>query len=170
MNSSRRRETGISYVEVMLAMLVLMVGLLALAAAMTAGVVKTRLSEQQLRAKQYATSAIESILSARDVMLANDSLNFALIQNEGNGGVFLDDEQPVYTLAGPDGFIGTEDDDGEIVEGFTRTIEFTDLADPNRPSPPNPITMRRVLVTITYQDNDVERTERMTSYVTDFAN
>ena len=166
------RETGFSYPEVMFAIAILSTGTIALGAALTAGLVVTRVSEQQLRAKQMCTSTIESILTARDIAMANENLNYTKIQNVASGGIFLDGAQSVYDGEGADGIIGTADDatGTNVVTGYTRTIVFTDVADPNRPSPPNPITMRKVVVTVTYSDRGQTRTETMTSYIANLSN
>jgi len=162
-----KTESGFSYAEVMLSVAILATGAIALGAALTAGLVVTRVSEQQLRAKQMCTSTIESILTARDIALANQSLNYGQIRNVASGGIFLDGSQQVKDAEGPDGIIGTADDNGNDVVGYARTIVFTDIADPNRPG--NPITMRKVVVTITYSDRGQSRTESMTSYIADLS-
>jgi hypothetical protein len=160
------REKGFSYAEVMLSVGILSTGAIALGAALTAGLVVTRVSEQQLRAKQMCTSTIESILTARDIAMANQNLNYSRIQNVASGGIFLDGSQQVTDSEGPDGIIGTADDNGNNVVGYTRTIVFTDIVDPNRTGP---ITMRKVVVTITYSDRGQSRTESMTSYIADLS-
>jgi len=133
---------------------------------MTAGLVVTRVSEQQLRAKQMCSSTIESIMTARDIAMVNNTLNYGQIRNVASGGIFLDGAQPVYDAEGADGIIGTADDPtgNNVIAGYTRTIVFTDIADPNRPVT-DPITMRKVVVTITYSDRGQTRSESMTSYI-----
>jgi Tfp pilus assembly protein PilV len=164
-------ERGFSYAEVMMSVGILATGAIALGAALTAGLVVTRVSEQQLRAKQMCSSTIESILTARDIAMVNNTLNYGSIRNVAAGGIFLDGSQSVYDAEGADGIIGTADDatGNNVIVGYTRTIVFTDVADPNRPSPPNPITMRKVVVTISYSDRGQTRTESMTSYIADLS-
>src|SRR5581483_2559575 len=161
----RSNQKGFSCIEPLMAIAILSTGAISLGAALTAGLVVTRVSEQQLRAKQMCTSAIESILAARDIAMVNGTLNYSSINNVSNGGIFLDGAQNVTDSEGPDGIIGTADDNGNNVAGFTRTIVFTNVADPNRPTPPNPITMRKVVVTVSYQDRGQTRNETMTSYI-----
>src|SRR3954465_1853189 len=147
------KEGGFSYAEVMLSIGILSTGSIALGAALTAGLVVTRVSEQQLRAKQMCTSTIESILTARDIAMENEALNYTQIKNVASGGIFFDGSQAGKDGEGPDGIIGTADDNGSTVTGYTRTIVFTDIDDINRPvALGNPITMRKVVVTITYSD------------------
>jgi len=160
-------ERGFSYAEVVMSVGILATGAIALGAAMTAGLVVTRVSEQQLRAKQMCSSTIESIMTARDIAMVNNTLNYGRIRNVASGGIFLDGAQPVYDGEGADGIIGTTDDPtgNNVIAGYSRTIVFTDIADPNRSSPSDPITMRKVVITITYSDRGQTRSESMTSYI-----
>jgi len=164
-NRTKRSERGFTFIETMMCVGIMATAAVSLGAALTASLVVTRNSEQQLRAKQMCTSAIESIMAARDIAMVNQTMDYTKINNVSNGGIFLDGAQQVTDSEGPDGIIGTSDDNGNNVAGFTRTIVFTDVADPNRPTPPNPITMRKVVVTVNYQDRGATRTETMTSYI-----
>lgn len=160
-----RDQRGFTYMDVMCALLIMMVGVLALAAAVTGALVRTRDSEQQLKAKQYANSTMESIFSARDI----NRLGWDSISNVGSGsGVFLTGTQTLYADAGADRVVGTGDDTGGAVSGFRRQIIITDINDPERPSPPNPIMIRRVDVTIYYQANRVERQEKLSTTIAKF--
>src|SRR5437016_5483203 len=93
--NSIRKQRGFSYPEVMMSMAILATGTIALGAALTAGLVVTRVSEQQLRAKQMCSSTIESIMTARDIAMANQNLNYTQIQNIASGGIFMDGSQQV---------------------------------------------------------------------------
>jgi type II secretory pathway pseudopilin PulG len=139
-------ERGFSYVDVMIAVAVLLIGVMALTGALTAAIVRSVESERQLIAKQYASSTIEAIFSARDMT----SLGWASTQNEVNGGIFLSGEQPIRPLPGPDNVIGTHDDVGEPVAGFTRRIEIEDYRTPNE-NADLPPSLRRITVTIFYR-------------------
>ena|SRR5215471_19016630 len=156
-------ERGFSFVETMLAVGILATAAVSLGAALTASLVVTRVSEQQLRAKQMCTSAIESILAMRDIAMVNQTMDYSKINNVSNHGIFLDGPQQVTDSEGPDGIIGTADDNGNNVAGYTRTILFTDVADAARPL--DPISMRKVVVTVSYSDRGQTRTETMTSYI-----
>jgi len=140
------KEAGFSYVDVMIAITVLLVGVMAMLSAITSAVVMTTTSQQQLAAKQYAQSTIEAIFSARDL----DSLGFDAVGNMGDanipGGVFLSGDLPFYSTAGPDGIAGTADDkagtdgvvgtgdDSPAIDGFTRQVTITNIPDPDRPN------------------------------------
>src|SRR4051812_17132179 len=57
----KTNESGFSYIDVMIALVILMVGILASAAALTANLVRSFETEKQVVAKQIALSTIESI-------------------------------------------------------------------------------------------------------------
>lgn len=171
-------EAGFSYVDVMIAVTILLVGVMAMLSAITGGVVMTTTSQQQLAAKQYAQSTIESIFSARDL----DELLFDSIGNIGDtsipGGVFLTGSQPIYTTFGRDGIIGTDDDaagpdqvlgtsdDSQPVAGFTRQIEISNVPDPDRPN--SPISLRQIKVTIIYTLGSAQFRESMTTFAANY--
>ncbi len=173
-----RNEAGFSYVDVMIAVTILLVGVIAMLSAITSGIVMTTTGQQQLAAKQYAQSTIESIFSARDL----DSFGFDAIGNVGDanipGGVFLTGDRKFYSTAGPDGVVGTADDeagtdgtvgtsdDSPAVDGFTRQITITDIPDPDRPSAA--ISLRQIDVTISYKLAKSVYRETMTSYVANY--
>jgi len=168
-NGRRKAEQGFTMVDVTLAMTILLVGLMALSGAMTTAIMNTRRSQQVMKSKQIANSTLESIFSARDIYLSDKINNFDNIQNAPNG-IFVSGERPVKTGAGPDGIIGTEDDNGDVVPGFKRTITITDVENPVRPTSDGwQITMRRINLTITYQDGGTTRNDTTVTYITDFS-
>jgi hypothetical protein len=173
-----KNDSGFSYLDVLIATTILLVGVLALAGAMTSAVVLTTDSEQQLVAKQQASSALEAIFSARDI----DALGFDAVGNVGDpavpGGVFLTGRQRIWPSAGADGIIGTTDDalgrDGTPSSGdegvpdptFERQIVITDIPNPDRPTAP--ISLRQITVTIFYSVGSNQRQETYVSYIADF--
>lgn len=173
-----RREAGFSYVDVMIAVTILMVGVMAMLSAITSGMVMTTTSQQQLAAKQYALSIVEAIFSARDL----DALGFDAVGNVGDatipGGVFLSGDRPFYSTAGPDGIIGTADDsagvDGVVgtsddtpsVDGFSRQIVITNIPDPDRPGAA--ISLRQIDVTVSYTLGNHPNRATMASYVANY--
>jgi type II secretory pathway pseudopilin PulG len=174
-------ESGFSYIEVMIAIVILMVGILALLAAITASVVRSRGQEEQLRAKQVATSTLESIMSVKETA-DKDRLGWIAVGNVGSNpddddiprGVFVVGETEVLSNPGPDEVMGTADDTGASVGPMTREIVITDVCDPDRPSPncptpgTNPVRMRAVQVTVTYFIGTTEFTERINTVLTDY--
>ena len=178
------RESGFSYVDMMVAVTILMVGIMAMLSAITSGIVMTTTSQQHLAAKQYVQSTVESIFSARDIDPSGGGtqLSFDTIGNVGDstipGGVFLSGEQPIYQSPGRDGIVGTADDaagpDGVLgsgddtppVSGFTRQIEISNVPDPDRPGAP--ISLRQIKVTISYVAGRARLSESMTTYAANY--
>lgn len=99
-------------------------------------------------------------------------------------GIFLNGFNPIREEVGWDGVAGTADDacagtgpctvagqptnSSPIVTGFQRQIVITDIDDPERQSPPNPITRRQIDVTIRYFVNQATRTESMSTMITNY--
>jgi Tfp pilus assembly protein PilV len=170
----KKNQAGFSYVDILIAITIMLVGVLALAGAIAGSVMRSRQQQQQLLAKQYATSTLESVISARD--LNSFSLGWDSIGNVGsnivNGvprGVFQSGIQTIKPDPGPDQVVGTADDSGTAIAGFRRQIVVTDVCDTERPSAncpvPGvwPVMMRQVTVTIYYQAERLERLETVTT-------
>lgn len=177
---SKKNEEGFSYVEVVIAMVIFMIGIMAVMSGLSGAVVQSRGQEQQLLSKQLATSALESIMSVKETDPAR--LGWPAVGNVGtnpiNGvprGIFLAGQQPIRRDAGPDKIIGTADDTGDTYPAMSRQIVITDLCDPDRPSPIcNPpglsaVRMRSVQVTVRYFVGSLQRQEQLTTVLTDYA-
>lgn len=164
----RRADRGFSYIDVLIAITILMVGILTFAGVLTLSLARTSSGEMYLRAKALASTTLESVMGARYIKVGGNQYSFDSIRNAGNGGVFVDGRQPVHELPGPDGLFGTADDNGAILTGFERQIEIVDVNNPNRPTPPNPITERRITITIYYADRGVPTTEVIKTAVTNY--
>jgi prepilin-type N-terminal cleavage/methylation domain-containing protein len=104
-SSNRNRDSGFSLIEVMIAIVVMTVGLLAVIASFGTAVAVTKSAQEDLIARQKALEAMESIYTARN----SQQIPFASVANVSNGGVFLSGAQPLL-CAGPDGLVGTADD------------------------------------------------------------
>jgi Tfp pilus assembly protein PilV len=184
-----KNEKGFSYIDTMVGLVILLVGVLALAAAVTTSVIRARQTEQQLIAKQLANSTLESIFSARDIRLSGVDgwSSIGMIgSNPVDGipqGIFVIGMTPIRESAGADGIIGTRDDacagtgpcciggvcnSSTVIKGFQRQITITDINDPQRPTPPWPIMMRRVDIAITYQAGNMLRTENVSTVITSY--
>lgn len=142
-------------VEALAAMLVLTIGLMAMAQSIVLGMAHAAVSQANLVAREKAREAVESVHTARDTR----TITWAQIRNADEGGVFVDGPQPLRQ-AGPDGLVNTADDpdvldvigpgpDGLIgtaddvrAEGFEREVVIEDVAG-------NPA-IRRLTVVITY--------------------
>jgi len=101
----RSTERGFTLLEVMVAIVVMTVGLLALIASFAAAITATRSSQEQLIARQKALEALESIYTARN----SNEVGFAAINNLPAPGIFSVGPQ-VLNAAGADGILGTADD------------------------------------------------------------
>lgn len=123
------RETckGFSLIEVLIAIVILTVGLLALMAFMAKALATVHAVEDDQIAKQKSREALESIYAAR-----NDStISFDQIQNLTKGGIFKDGFQSLY-LPGANGIPGTNSDttilDRVILPGKNGTVETASRA------------------------------------------
>ena len=189
----KNNEKGFSYIDVMIALVILMVGILASAAALTANIVRSIESEKQVIAKQVALSTIESIFSARDIARTGAVSGWGSVGNIGtnpdlsgvNQGIFLAGFTPIREDLGWDGVAGTIDDacaagspcqvsgrpdnTSAVMNGFERSVVITDLQDPERPSPPHPIARRRIDVTIRYNVNQLQRQQTISTIIANYS-
>ncbi len=162
--TTNRQEEGFSYIDLMIAVTIMLVGILTLGGALIAGVVNSSDLESQLLAKEYAASTIEAIYSVRDI----SKLGFEAIQNvtpsQGSAttGIFVNGRVPMRTNPGPDGIVGTADDTGTAVKGFERTIVIKNpVGAPNTEYD----SLRQIDVTIYYNTRGVDRALTLTGYV-----
>lgn len=101
----KQAERGFSLIEVMVSMVVLTVGLVSLLGVFGLAMASTQTSQEDMIAKQLANEALESIVTARNTA----QVSWSQVQNVSNGGIFLDNANPIY-LPGADGIVGTADD------------------------------------------------------------
>jgi prepilin-type N-terminal cleavage/methylation domain-containing protein len=138
---------GFSLIEVMFAVVILSVGMMALLAVFAQAVSATKFSREDLVARQKAREALENVYSARN----DTSITFADIQNVSNGGIFNDGFQPLYLpgangitgtaqdtttldtikMPGPDGRLGTSDDVTVPLVNYQRQIVISTLTNPD---------------------------------------
>ncbi len=186
-----RTEDGFSYIDVMIAIVILLVGVLALASALTANLMRSYETEQRIIAKQMALSTIESIISARDIERPGTIEGWDSIGNVGtnmvngqNKGIFLNGWAPIREENGWDGVAGTADDacpeggscivsgrptnSSPVYNSYLRRITIADVQDAERPSPPNPITRRRITVSIRFFLNGYSRDEVVSTLITNY--
>lgn len=184
------KENGFSYIDVMIAIVILMVGILGLVSAILANLVRSYESEKLILAKQMALSTVESIISAKALQRPGVVEGWPSIRNvispvpvgEANG-IFQTGFNPVREDMGWDGVAGTIDDacvatgpcvvagrtpnTSPVIQGFDREIVIVDLIDPERP-PPNPISRRTITVTIRYHVNQAFRTQSVSTILTNY--
>jgi type II secretory pathway pseudopilin PulG len=169
-------EAGFSYVDVMVAVTILLIGIMALIGAITSAVMMTTQGEQQLAAKQYALSTLEAVFSARDIQATG--FGWDSTRNTADGGIFPNGRQPIWPTFGKDGIVGTTDDvygpdgspgtgdEGEPLGGYERQVSITDIPNPERPR--DPISLRQIDVTIFYNVGSIQRQETVTTYIADY--
>ncbi len=177
----RNKSTaGFSYIDVMIAIVILMVGILALLSAISAAVVQSRGQEQMLTARHLAASAMESIMSVKETDPTR--MGWTAVGNIGSNpdedgdpqGIFENGMLPVMSDPGPDEVIGTADDTGAVVGGFRRQIVITDECDPDRPSPncptpgDEPVKIRTVVITVEYFAGQALNRHEITTVLTDY--
>ncbi len=172
-------DQGFTLIEVMIAMVVMSVGILAVIASFATAVAATQSAEEDLIARQKVLEAMESIYTARN----SQQLPFASVANISNGGIFKDGSQPLLcagpdglvntaddvncttqagancpdsgaecmVLPGPDGILGTADDVTMSLGNFTRTVAITPTTYPTGPNAGsvNP-NMMAISITVAY--------------------
>lgn len=185
----RRFQKGFSYIEVMISLVIMLIGILGLTSALAANLMRSYETEKRIVAKQHAVSTIESMISARDVSRDGAVSGWQTIGSVGtnpvqgvNQGIFLTGFCPIREDLGWDGVAGTADDacagtgacvvsgnpsnTSAVIPSLERQIVITDVADPEKPSPPHPVARRRIDVTIRYSVNQITRDEVVSTIVT----
>lgn len=175
----RNRQAGFTLMETMIAIVVLAVGLLALAAMLGEGIAYMNLSQYDYIAQQKAAEAVESIFTARDMGQAT----WGQICNVGSGPscIFLTGAQQLCD-PGPDGIVGTADDncagmpdalllpnnalsfnppERVALSGFTRTITIAPVAGfPN---------LSQIWVRVTYTSGKFTRSYDLYTNISNFS-
>jgi type II secretory pathway component PulJ len=180
------KAAGFTLIETMVAVLVLMVGVLSLAAMLTTGMAYMEMSQYDFIAQQKAAETVESIFTARNMGQAT----WDTICNVGSSvcaaGVFLATPTQLCD-PGTDGIVGTADDNctglpdailmpnasGNFnpparapLSSFRRTITITNAVTSGGVTIPN---LRQIQVTITYDAGRFKRTYTMTSNISNFS-
>ncbi|HZT75601.1 MAG TPA: hypothetical protein VFA27_03025 [Vicinamibacterales bacterium] len=161
-------EKGFSLAETVIALGVLTTGIIGAASVLVAGMTNLSSSPADVITAQKATQAVESVFAARD----SKRLIWSQINNVSNGGVFLDGPQQLL-VPGADGIVGTADDGPSLEEidipnqtikltNYTRQIQIADVANENGD-------LRKITVTITYQNGGSKRSYVLVTYISAFA-
>jgi prepilin-type N-terminal cleavage/methylation domain-containing protein len=178
--AAAKGESGFSLIEVIIAIAVLSIGILAIIASLTSAMAFTQSAEENLIARQKALEGLESIYTARN----SQQIPFSEVANTTNGGIFLAgaqsllcpgpdglvgtaDDTPCTTsagatcpnggaecwvLPGADGILGTADDVTMSLSNFKRTIAITPVKLPNGNTNQN---MMAVAITVTYSQAEL---------------
>lgn len=104
--STRKHEQGLTLLEVMISIFVLMYGLLAVLATFALAISSTQNVNLDAIARQRASEAMESIFTARQT----NQITFDKIYNVGTGNGIFTAGFTALTDPGPDGLDGTADD------------------------------------------------------------
>lgn len=184
-------ENGFSYIDVIIAIFIMMVGILAMISALTANLLRLAETEHRIVAKQIALSTIESIISAKEISRKDVIEGWDAVGNIGSNpvegvpkGIFSTGWKPIRAEDGWDGVAGTIDDTcpagnpcvisgrtsntSAVLEGFEREIIITDVPDPERPSPPNAVSRRSVTVNIRFFAHRAIRRESVSTLITNY--
>ncbi len=174
-SSRLRAQRGFSLLEVMIAMVVLTVGLCAVVGSFATLIAATEWAQEDLIARHKALDAMESIYTARNSQQLpfasiNNVVNGGIflsgpqtLQCAGTDGLVGTGNVVPCTapdtgaacpggieclvLPGPDGILGTADDETYSLSNFTRTIAFAPVLLPNGQINTNLI---GVTITVTY--------------------
>jgi Tfp pilus assembly protein PilV len=175
-----KNQEGFSYIEVMCAIIILTVGILAQLSALSLSILRQREAEQQTTARQIASSTLESIFAVRDLGNANgivtwDSINTTDVNTAG---LFLPGWNPIRQDSGKDGIQGTADDacaantncsvtsytnTSQLVSGFERQIIIANVIENSVTSTKK----RRIEVNIRYYVGQLRRQETLSTIVAD---
>ncbi len=174
------QQSGFTYLEVMIAIVILTVGIMAQLSALSFSMIRARESEERNVARQYAASTIESIFAARDLGNANGISNWSALNltTAHANGIFLPGWRPIREDSGIDGIHGTADDacnattncvvgsytnSSPTLPGFAREIVITDITEPGYPT----ARKRRIEVKIQYFVGQLAREEVLATIVAD---
>jgi type II secretory pathway pseudopilin PulG len=175
---ARRVDAGFTLIEVLIALIIIIIGVISLAGAVATAARLLTGSQEQLIATQRAAEAIESVFKARD----NRVLAWAQIRNVvgagADNGVFLDgprdvrdpgpdglvntaDDGAVETIVkpGPDNQLGTGDDEVIALFGFTREIEIRDIS----------ANLRQIRVIVRFRASTGPTQYVLTTYISSYA-
>lgn len=176
----RSNENGFSLIEILIAILIMTVGILAMLSAISYSMVREQGAENRNTARQLTSSALESIFAARDLRNSNVLNNWTAINNDNAAtpGIFLSGWTPIRQDAGRDGINGTADDAcasgascvvggftnaSPEIEGFDRRIVITDIVEPNIPN----IRKRKIEISVRYYAGQLPLTETITTIIAD---
>jgi prepilin-type N-terminal cleavage/methylation domain-containing protein len=158
-----RAQRGFSLLEVLIAMAILSVGLLALLGLFAVAVGAVQHAQEDLIAKQKAREVLEGIYAARN----DSSIGWDQIQNVSAGGIFEDGFQDMQT-AGPDGIVGTGDDGAiEEINGIPLTNFQRQIAIGSVPGSSD-ASLRQVTVTIRCFTTGAPRDYAVSGYISKF--
>lgn len=171
-----KRESGFTYIEVIISMVILVVGIVGALSAMTFAIVSVQGAEKKTKAKQIASSTIETIFAVRDMKDKGSisSWHTIQIQNGSNNGIFVGNWTPVRESPGADGIYGTADDacpistacvvngitnNSQVLLDYERKIDITDINENGA------VRKRLINVTVKYYIGGLPLSEKVSSLI-----
>jgi type II secretory pathway pseudopilin PulG len=175
--NTRRTNKGFTLLETMIALLVLVVGILGLAAMLANALTRMQGSQNDFIAEQKAEEAMEAIFTAK----YTNNISFAAVANQSVAnptGLFVSIAQPLLLpgpdglfnsvndpgtppdyilLPGPDMLLGTADDIQVPLANFTRTVTITNVGAAGD--------LRQVVITVNYRTGDLPQSYTLTSFI-----
>ena len=174
----KKQEAGFTYIDTLIAITMLTVGILASLSALTYGVLFSYAAEVKTQAKEVTQSTMESVFAVRDLKDgAITSWDKVQVQNGSNNGIFLDGWTPIRAEPGNDGIYGTADDacagtggctvngitnSSPILDNLSRKIEITDIVEGTR------VRKRKITVTVRYYVGQLVFDETAETIIGDF--
>lgn len=177
----KNRESGFSYIEVIFAIMIMTIGILASLTAISAALLREGESGQKNIARQLTSSTLESIFATRDLRNENALSNWAAVANNTVAtpdGIFLTGWRPIRRDSGIDGIEGTADDacnygtycqngtysnTSDVIPGFDRQILITDIIEDGVAE----VRRKRVDVSVRYFAGQAQRTETVSTIIAD---
>lgn len=181
-----KNEKGFTYIEVIIAILIMTIGLLAMLSAISYAVIRAQESEQRNIARQFTSAALESIFATRDLLQvdpvkrqANILTNWDAVANNTPvtpQGIFLIGYNPIRQDSGRDQIEGTADDacpagsnctvggftnSSQEISGFEREIIITDIVEPLTTI----IRRKRIVVNVRYPAGQAQRVETVSTII-----
>jgi type II secretory pathway pseudopilin PulG len=181
MKMPEKKQGGFTYLEVMISIVILTVGITAQLSALSLSMVRARSTEERNTARQVASSTIESVFASRDIGSASGISNWDAINTKDIdpvNGVFEAGWRPIRVDAGKDGLQGTEDDacagtgactvgmysnTSLVLKGFERKVEVSDIIEPGVIR----VRKRRITVKIKYFIGQLQTEESLSTIVAD---
>ncbi|MGB8510980.1 MAG: prepilin-type N-terminal cleavage/methylation domain-containing protein [Pyrinomonadaceae bacterium] len=145
----RGRASGFTMLEMTVAMVVLMVGLLALASAVGYALMAGNRGRNVTNTKLLIVSVLEQVENLRNTgeLSFGQINNVGVVDTSGTAGVFRTGFNQITNLPGADGIYGTADDlanTNTALTGYEREIVITSLS----------TNLKKVQVTIRYPGGD----------------
>ena len=175
------QQGGFTYLEVMISIILLTVGITAQLSALSLSMIRAKSTEQRNVARQLTSSTLESIFSARDIGNSTGLSNWDAINTkdvDSTNGIFEAGWRPVRVDSGIDRIHGTADDacdsagactegtytnNSEIMGGVQRKIEITGIPEPGVTQ----IRKKRITVKVRYLIGQLQTVEELSTNIAD---